>query len=291
VACAAIAAHLLHLDQEHTRHALGIADYHAPNLPMMRDIDHPTMVKHGIGWGTMTGITAAQLASAGFTGIPSLFGYERYHDWVADIGQHFIMADGLAWKGYACCAWDHAAMKGAEQLVATHHIQASEIASVYVEAPHTTVRLGTKLPSTTEESQFNFAWPLAALLVDGEVGPAQILEHRFQDPEIRELAQRIEVVETEELNTLYALSEMGDPRGRYAAQVTITLTDGRSFTTDLVEGNINFPQQGWDERRLEDKFRWLTEQVLDQACIDELVDMVWRFDQVSHVGELTRLVA
>jgi hypothetical protein len=31
--------------------------------------------------------------------------------------------------------------------------------------------------------------------------------------------------------------------------------------------------------------------VLDQACIDELVDMVWRFDQVSHVGELTRLVA
>lgn len=292
VACAAIAAHLLRLDPEQTRHALGIADYHAPNLPMMRDIDHPTMVKHGIGWGTMTGITAAQLAASGFTGIPSLFGFERYHDWVADIGQDYIMADGLAWKGYACCAWDHAAMKGAEQLVATHHIQANEIASVYVEAPHTTVRLGTKLPTTTEESQFNFAWPLAALLVDGEVGPAQILEHRFRDPQLRELAQRIEVVETDELNTLYALSETGDPRGRYAARVTITLDDGRSFVTDLVEGNINFPQQGWDEGRLEEKFRWLTEPVVDdQVRIDELADMIWHFDQVSHVRELTRLVA
>jgi 2-methylcitrate dehydratase PrpD len=291
VACAAIAAHLLQLDQEQTRHALGIADYHAPNLPMMRDIDHPTMVKHGIGWGTMTGITAAQLAAAGFTGIPSLFGFEGYYDWVADIGQHYVMSEGLAWKGYACCAWDHAAMKGAVQLVAAHHIQASEIASVYVEAPHTTVRLGTKTPTTTEESQFNLAWPLAALLVDGEVGPAQILEHRFQDPEIRELAQRIEVVETDELNTLYQLSETGDPRGRYAARVTITRADGRSFVTDLVEGNINFPQQGWDEGRLEEKFRWLAEQVLDQARIDELADMVWRFDQVSRVRELTRLVA
>jgi hypothetical protein len=25
---------------------------------MMRDIDHPAMVKHGIGWGAMTGIVA-----------------------------------------------------------------------------------------------------------------------------------------------------------------------------------------------------------------------------------------
>jgi len=41
VACAAVAAHLLDLSAEHTRQALGIAEYHAPNLPMMRDIDHP----------------------------------------------------------------------------------------------------------------------------------------------------------------------------------------------------------------------------------------------------------
>ena len=81
---------------EQIGHALGIADYHAPNLPMMRDIDHPAMVKHGIGWGTMTGITAAQLAARGFTGVPSLFGQEEYAGWVADIGQHFVMAGGLA---------------------------------------------------------------------------------------------------------------------------------------------------------------------------------------------------
>jgi 2-methylcitrate dehydratase PrpD len=255
---------------------------------MMRDIDHPTMVKHGIGWGTMTGITSAQLAARGFTGIPSLLGLEEYHDWVADIGEHYIMAEGLAWKGFACCAWDHAAMNAAEQLMTAHSLQLEEIAHVLVEAPHTTVRLGTELPITTEESQFNLAWPLAALLVDGEVGPDQILAHRFADPQLRNLAARIEVVETEELNRLYELSSKGDPSGRFAAKVTISLKDGRVFDSGFVEGNINFPQRDWDEGRLEEKFHWLTEHVLNSKLIDELVDMIWRFEQVHDVRDLTR---
>jgi len=60
VACAAVACHLLRLPQEQIKHALGIAEYHAPKLPMMWDIDHPAMVKHGIGWGAMNGIVSAQ---------------------------------------------------------------------------------------------------------------------------------------------------------------------------------------------------------------------------------------
>jgi 2-methylcitrate dehydratase PrpD len=248
------------------------------------------MVKHGIGWGAMTGLAAAQLAVRGFTGIPSLFGLDQVQEWVADIGQTYIMADGLAWKGYACCAWDHAAMKGADELVKDHKIHPEQIDRVYVEAPHVTVRLGTTLPTTTEEAQFSLGWPLAALLVDGEVGPAQMLEHRFEDPQIRAMAERIEVVETEEMNTLYKRAERGDPQGRYAARVTITLKDGRILETGIVEGNINFPQQGWDQDRLEEKFRWLTQQVLDQAQVEELVDLVWRFDQVPDVHALTTLL-
>ncbi|MGD9316119.1 MAG: MmgE/PrpD family protein [Anaerolineae bacterium] len=291
VACAAIAAHLLRLPPWQIQHALGIAEYHAPNLPMMRDIDDPTMVKHGIGWGTMTGITAAQLAARGFTGIPSLFGFQEYAGWVDDIGRHYIMANNIAWKGYACCAWDHAAMRAAGQLVAAHQIQVADIARIDVEAPHVTLRLGTRLPTTTEEAQFNLAWPLAALLLDGEVGPAQILEERFDDPRLRDLAGRVSVVETDELNDLYRRAERGDLSGCYAAIVTITLKDGQSYRSDIVEGNINFPQEGWDAARVEGKFRWLTGQVLDEARVAQLVDLVARFEQVPDVRELTSLIA
>jgi len=291
VACAAVAAHLTGLTGEQTRHALGIAEYHAPNLPMMRDIDHPRMVKHGIGWGAMTGIVAAQLAAHGFSGIPSLFGFEKVRDWVTDIGQHYIMVEGLAWKRYACCAWIHAALKGAEQLLREHGFRAEDIDHIRVEAFHEAVRLGAELPTTTEEAQFNMAWPLAALLTDGEVGPAQTLERGLSDPQIQDLARRIELVETEELSRLYRLATRGDPRGKYASRVTIVLRDGTALDSGPVEGDINYPQRCWDRKGLEGKFRWLARPVLDETRIDALIDMIRRFEDIENVRQLTRLLA
>jgi len=291
VACAAVAARLTGLNEEQIGHALGIADYHAPNLPMMRDIDNPAMVKHGIGWGAMNGILSAQLAARGFTGIPSLFGLEEYQDWVTDVGHHYVMADGLAWKRYACCAWDHAAILGADQLMREHGFKAEDVAAVRVETFHETVRLGTELPATTEEAQFNLAWPLAAYIVDGVIGPNQILEPALEREDIRDLAKRIEVVEAEELNELYHLACQGDPRGKYASKVIVDLHNGRTLETAQVEGEINFPQRTWDDESLEDKFRWLTGHVIEEDRIDALIDMIWRFETIQDVQELTQLLA
>jgi len=291
VACAAVAAHLMDLSPEQTWHALGIADYHAPNLPMMRDIDDPAMVKHGIGWGAMNGIVAAELAARGFSGIPSLFGLTDYQNWVADIGEHYIVADGLARKRYACCAWDHAAILAADRLMGTYGFGASDIARIRVETFHETLRLGVELPTTTEEAQFSLAWPLASYIVDGEIGPDQILEQAFEREDIRSLAQRIEVVETEELNRLYRLASEGDPRGKYASKVVIELRDGRTLQTDYVEGEINYPQGTWDEESLEAKFRWLANYVLDEDRIDTLVALIRGLETVSDVRQLTGLLA
>jgi 2-methylcitrate dehydratase PrpD len=293
VACAAVAAHLMNLTCEQTKHALGIAEYHAPNLPMMRDIDHPTMVKHGVGWGAMTGILSAQLAAHGFTGIPSLLSFEKYQDWVRDIGQTYLMVDGVAWKakGYACCGWAHAAVEGAKGLVQEHHIPIGDIARIRIETFHESARLGVRLPTTTEEAQFNLAWPVAAMLIDGEIGPRQILEPRLSDPILRELAQRVEVIESQELNELCRLYEQGDPRGRLASSVTIALKDGRELNSGLVEGGLSFPQPGWDERRMEEKFRWLAGHVLDQLRVDRVAEMLWQFDQIAHVRELVQLLS
>lgn len=291
VACAAIAARLLDLSPSETSHALGIADYHAPNLPMMRDIDHPAMVKHGVGWGAMNGILSAQLAARGFTGIPSLFDVEEYQDWVADLGERYIMADGVAWKRYACCAWDHAAIRGLDQLKQQHSFEANDVATVRVETFHEAARLGTDLPTTTEEAQFNLAWPVAAYLVDGEVGPDQVLEYAFDREDIRELAQRIEVVETQELNELYWLACQGDPQGIYASKVIVELQGGSTLESGRIEGEINFPQATWDAESLEEKFRWLTGYVMEECQTERLLEMVWRLAELPDVRELTAIIA
>jgi 2-methylcitrate dehydratase PrpD len=249
------------------------------------------MVKHGIGWGAMNGIVSAELAQEGFTGIPSLFGLEPYQDGVADIGEHYLIEEGIAWKRYACCAWDHAAILGADQLMEEHDIAAEDIAHIRVESFHEAMRLGVDMPQTTEEAQFNFAWPLAAYIIDGQIGPDQILPHAFEREDIRDLAERIEVVETEELNTLYRLATQGDPAGKYASKVIFELRTGNKVETGPVAGEINFPQHIWDDESLEEKFRWLTGRVLDEERIDRTLALVWQFDAVADVRELTALLA
>jgi 2-methylcitrate dehydratase PrpD len=292
VACAAAAAHLMRLSPEQAGHALGIAEYQAGNLPMMRDIDDPAMVKHGIGWAAMTGATAAGLAARGYTGIPTLLALPEYQEWASDIGENYLMVDGVAWKAarYACCGWAHAGVEGALRLVREHAIDLGDIARITVAGSKSMVRLGTRLPSTTEEAQFNQAWPLAAMLVDGEIGPAQMLESRLSDPKIRALAAKVDVVESEEMERLCWLYEQGDPRGRFASTVTIALRDGQEICSGVVDGGLRFPQPGWDEARMEEKFRWATGFVLGKERINALANLLWRFDKVPSVRELITVI-
>jgi hypothetical protein len=58
-----------------------------------------------------------------------------------------------------------------------------------------------------------------------------------------------------------------------------------------VAGEINFPQHIWDDESLEEKFRWLTGRVLDEERIDRTLALVWQFDAVADVRELTALLA
>jgi len=106
---------------------------------------------------------------------------------------------------------------------------------------------------------------------------------------VRALVGKIELVESDELNELYQRSAIGEPGGKYVAVVTITLTDGRQLTSGMVESGIRYPQ-GWDESRVAEKFRWLAGHVLEEARVEPLVDMVWHFEDVDSVHELTRLV-
>jgi 2-methylcitrate dehydratase PrpD len=292
VACAAVASHLMGLTPVRIEHALGVAEYHSPNLPMMRDVDNPAMVKHGIPWGAMTGIIAADLAARGFTGIPGMLSDPAYQDWVADIGREYQMVDGVSWKpaGYACCGWAHAGVDGARQLVLDHRIHLEDIACIRVEGSSGTARLGTGLPSTTEEAQFNQAWPLAAMLLDGEIGPDQILESRLSDHRIRALSEKVEVIESEEIENLYRLFESGDSEGRFASRVTIKLQDGQSFQTGLVEGGLKFPPADWDKERMVEKFKWLVRPVLKPDVLDAVIRLLWNFDELLDTHNLTDLL-
>jgi 2-methylcitrate dehydratase PrpD len=285
VACAAIASHVLGLDETATRHALGIAEYHSPDLPLMRDLDAPAMVKHGVGPGVVTGLLAAELASRGFTGITASLDTERFRDFAGDLGTGYLLPEGISWKRFSSCAWTHPALIAAESLMARHAIAPDRIANVLIETYPDAVRLGTRLPATTEEAQFNLAWPVAALLADGQVGPAQVLGGRLGSGVITELARRIEVRVSSELTRLYYLSEVNDPDGKDAAIVTITFRDGTVLSSGLTE-NVLYPEPGWGEAEMGEKFKWLAAGHVKAAAINDLLSRLLDVASVPDVSAL-----
>jgi 2-methylcitrate dehydratase PrpD len=181
------------------------------------------------------------------------------------------------------------AIAAVQKLQREHEWDVEDIAALRVEAHHWTAVLHTAHPTTTEEAQFSVKWPLAAYLVDGEVGPDQILESCFGDARINALVDKIELVESEELDRLYRPSFEGGDDGSSASRVMIRLQDDRTLDSGPVSDACRIEAQG-DEERLEQKFRWLTGHVLEEDQIDPLLKMLWRFDTVQDVRELTSLM-
>ncbi|MEZ0171844.1 MmgE/PrpD family protein [Microvirga sp. TS319] len=245
--CASMLARHLKLDETRTRHALGIAEYHGPRSQMMRCIDHPTMVKDGSGWGALAGVSAAHLASDGFTGAPAvLIEADRSGIW-DDLGERWYILEQY-FKPYPVCRWAQPAAEAASRLVGD--VPASRIAAIEIRTFSHGVRLGTVLPTTTEQAQYALGFPVAALLVRGQLGADEIMAGGLVDGAIAALASRIRLVEDEAFSARF-------PAERIAA-ATITLDDGTVLTSGPTSARGD-PESPLTDDEILQKFRTLTE--------------------------------
>jgi len=291
VACAGMAARSFGLSEEELFHAFGIAEYNSPYIPIMRDVKEPKMVKHGMGLGPVNGITSAELARIGFTGTSSILLNKNYLKWVNDIGSNYIIVEGICWKEYCSCAWTHPTLDAVRDIIDKNTISIDEIKQISVKTFREAVELGTRLPKTTEEAQFNLAWPIAALIVDGKVGPLQIEENRLTDQVIGEVAGKVEARESPEFTKSYKRAIRGQVGGRFGSSVEIRLKGGRRYSLQVTEGNLNYPQTGWDEERQKKKFRWLVNTVLDSDSTEELLDLTINLEEIKNLEYLVNLAS
>ena len=284
---AAAAAKLMELDQDQTQQALGIAEYHAPLIPIMRAVAHPAMVKHGMGWGAMNGIMAVELAEAGYTGVPSLLGFDEFKDRVANIGEVYYIETELAFKGLTGCAFAHPAIYAVRRIRQQHSFSVDDIETIRIGTFSAAAELPTEPPTTTENAQFSVTWPVACELTCGEFGPVQQLPAALADKRTIALAERICVAEDPECTRLLAQRDAGDAAGKVASKVTITLKNGTKF--DQVHAQDAFGLN-LAEDAIVTKFRWLAQSVLPGKRVEGLVEMILALDQVASVADLTRLV-
>ena len=135
-------------------------------------------------------------------------------------------------------------------------------------------------PRNTEEAQYHLAFPVAAALVDGEVGPRQVLPPRIFDPELLDLAARVESVEEPRYEAVFPAKAL--------AEVEVTTSDGRRLSSGTVDAAWEPPDSLPADTELEHKFQWLVEPVLGAEATQHLVDDVWGLETVDDVRHMVK---
>ena len=280
--CAAVVARLMRLDHERTRHAPGIAEYHGPRSQMMRCIDHPTMLKDGSGWGAMTGVSAAMLARAGFTGAPALTveAPDVAVIW-ADLGDRWRIEEQF-FKPWAVCRWAQPAVAAALALQREHGLSVDAIDRIEVVTFHQATRLASRRPTTTEEAQYSLPFPVAAALVHGRLGLSQLAGDGLHDPAVLRLADRIALVDDPALSARFPAERV--------ARVRIETTAGAVHQSPETIAPWDAAAPPTDDELI-DKFRWLAAECLPPARAAALLDTLWTIPDAPDASAIVTLLS
>ncbi|MEM6667377.1 MAG: MmgE/PrpD family protein [Pseudomonadota bacterium] len=272
---AAIGARSLGLDHGQTGHALGTAEYYGPRSPMMRAIDHPTMVKDGATYGAQAGVAAAFLAADGFTGGPAALIDDRAirHLW-SDLGRRWRVEEQY-FKPYPVCRWAQPAIEAIRQLMA--RMDEQPVRKIAIHTFREATKLAASDPQTTEDAQYSLPFPVAAMLVDGHITADTVID--LPAPRrIVDVARRIQLVEDGKANEAFPATRL--------ARAEVTLQDGSFLESKWVEPPGD-PENPLPDGALELKFRSYAEPVMGGRATNTVVDMLWSLDKVAELRGLT----
>ncbi|MEO9331848.1 MmgE/PrpD family protein [Pseudomonas guguanensis] len=255
VVCAG--ARLLGLDEQRFRHALGIAEYFGPRCPMMRLVDHPSMLRDAHGAGAHAGLNALLLARAGVSGAPAetVETSALAAHW-HDLGQRWEI-DAQYFKPWPVCRWAQPALTAMTALQAAHpQIVGEAVEHIRVETFHESMRLQGHTPANADEAQYALAFPLAALVARGQVGPLEVTGAAIQAADILAVSRRIEIVEAADLSARFP--------NEILSRLTVTLKDGQRFASPVTAAKGD-PATAMSALEFSAKFHLLAGVSLNQA--------------------------
>jgi len=277
---AAAAGKLLGLTREKLCHALGAAEYHAPIAPMMKCIELPGMGKDSIGWGCMVAMMSVIMAEKGFTGINPIFDDSPEKEWINSLGQSYEIMN-LYFKPYSACRWAQPGVDGALKIMTENRLDHEDIKQITVFTFEESAALSTEYPQNTEEAQYNIAFPIAAALLDGEVGPDQVLAPRLLGKDIHRMMDKIQIVGQDRFQKEFPT--------RAESEVEIITTNENIFSSGVMSARWDPHSISPTDLELANKFLWLVSPVIGKIKADSLVSLIWNFDREKTLDNFFEL--
>jgi len=294
---AAAASRLMGDDVEGMVNSLGNAGYLLP-LSMAEHLmgGYTSKVVQG-GQAASAGLTAAGLAGAGITGAPYVLegshlggGFTQITSRsepnlkriVEQLGEHFSIMD-IYLKPYSACRHTHGAAQAALELVGTEDFEPQDIEAVDVYTytiASVAVGKGVTADSTFVSAQFSLPYVVAACLIDGEMGPAQLKEERISDSAILELSEKVKINVDPELSMAYP--------GTTPSRVEIRLKSGRTLVkqVDIPKGDPRDPMTAED---VADKLKRFASRK-DEKTMDKIIGLSLELERVGSIKELTAII-
>ncbi len=280
VGVAVAGSRLLGLDFEQARHAAGIAEYHGPRSQMMRCIDHPSMLRDGVGWGAPSGVMAVQMAQLGFSGAPAItIEAEDAQQWWTDLGSRWEIAE-THYKRYPVCRWAHPAIDAARDLMSENQLSSGDIKAVRIQTFHYAIRLAGHNPQNLDEMTYSIVFPVATMIVRGCIGVEELSSEVLKDQEIRRISEATELLENEHYTRISTAKRWAD--------VTLILKDGRELKSEprTPKGD---PDDPLTDSEISEKFHRFADPVVGPARANEIETLAAAFDQLQQ-NDLNRLL-
>ncbi len=275
--------------------AIGISGSHnftpgavtAGKLTMMKNTVDPMAVQ--------SGVFAAELARKGYQGPEAIFeGKEGFVDTFGgefdldvltqDLGKSFRILN-CSMKAFPTEALTHSPITAALDLVHQHNLKPERVARVVV---HTIERARDILadpskynPTTKETADHSLPYVIAAAIVDGKITPEEFEFQKLNDPRIRALLPKIEVVADSELEAVFPELK--------ASIVEIETTDGRKLKrrVDYPKGDYRAPMTP-DELTV--KFSSLANPIFSPHKQRTISDAIWHLDEFANAREFMGLL-
>ena len=274
---AGAAGRLLGLDESQMIQALGIAGTQAAGV---REVFGSMSKPFHAGRSAQSGVLAGLLARRGFTSTREILegrrGFAAVLSTASDMEQ-ITDALGERWelpnnglKPYSCGVVSHPLIDAMITLRNTHGVAADDVESVSARVHPLVLELMDRPnPRVGLEGKFSHQHSMAVGLIDGGAFPEQYTDERVLDPAVAALRDKIRATVDASV-------------AEDAAEVTVTLRDGRSITESVAHAT-GAPENPMTDAQLENKFRTLANRVLSQSQADELLAALWALDTADDV--------
>lgn len=284
---------LMGLNEEQIANAIGICT--SRGLPMEILDAHKeenTNAKNlRFGFVAMHAILSCMLAKQGFTGPVRVIEGDSGVRQVLLKGDldldHLVDFSGwrilrTAHKALCANATSHGQIYATLAVVKEHDLKPEDIEAVRIkvgprEARHTTYA-AKKYPRNAETADHSSFYANAIAIKERAFGPDSIEPHKFTDPVVLDLIERITVEADPKI-----------PDYGYQATTEIITKDGRRFQhhIDTPHGLLDDPLT---DKEIEDKFREMASEYMDEGRIRKIFDTVWNVEKLDNMGKLTPLM-